>query len=345
MPSERILITGANGYIGTHIIQQALQAGHSVRAVVRSQAKIDGVKSAHPAAGDKLDFAIVADIKVPGAFDEALKSSPPFTAVIHAASDFSYGKQGTNAEIYLEPALKGTRGILESVKKVAPSVKKVVITSSFAAMKDPKRSSDGYIYSEKDWDPLTYEDATDSDQGTAYLASKTIAERAAWDFHDKEKPNFDVMTIQPPMVYGPIAHSVKSVSELNTSTARIYKQFIAKKSSDPLPDNGFWLYVDVRDVAEAHLIAITNSAAANKRIFTTAGQISSQQISDILREAVPELADRTPIGKPGTDSLPEGAYGADNSFSKTLGIKYHTMEQTLVDLAKQCLLIEAAEQK
>ena len=104
----------------------------------------------------------------------------------------------------LDPAYIGTTGILKSIKKSAPTVKRVVITSSFASIVDPSKGNwPEHTYSEADWNPMTKEDALQSPQA-GYRASKTFAEKGAWDFLEKEKPNFSIATICPPLVFGPI---------------------------------------------------------------------------------------------------------------------------------------------
>jgi nucleoside-diphosphate-sugar epimerase len=109
----------------------------------------------------------------------------------------------TNQDL-LDPAIIGTTGILKSIKKNAPSVKRVVITSSFAAMVNPSKGDwPGHEYSEEDFNPMTKEDALVNPMA-GYRASKTFAEKAAWDFVEKEKPNFTLSTINPPLVFGPI---------------------------------------------------------------------------------------------------------------------------------------------
>ncbi len=93
---------------------------------VRSQEKADKIKAAHPKTSkDQLDFAIVEDIAQEGAFDEAVKSDPPFDAVIHTASPFHFNVEDTKKDL-LDPAIIGTTGILKAIKKSAPSVKRVV---------------------------------------------------------------------------------------------------------------------------------------------------------------------------------------------------------------------------
>lgn len=104
----------------------------------------------------------------------------------------------------LDPAVIGTTGILKSIKKSAPTVKHVVITSSFAAIINPSTGFwPGHVYSEEDWNPITVQEALENPVN-GYRASKTFAEKAAWEFVEKEKPNFTVSTINPPMVFGPI---------------------------------------------------------------------------------------------------------------------------------------------
>lgn len=176
---RRVLLTGINGFLGSHILAQLLEAGVSVRGVVRSQSKADGVRNDHPQAGDSLDFAIVEDITTPNAFEEALQSIPPFDAVIHTASPYLYRAVSDNRQ-FLDPAIKGTTEMLKGIKKVAPSVKKVVLTSSFAAVGAYGQYSDeGKTYTSADWNPTTLEAALVSkDLVIAYRASKKFAEKA-----------------------------------------------------------------------------------------------------------------------------------------------------------------------
>jgi len=130
----RVLLTGGSGFIAAHVLDILLQHGHSVVTTVRSQEKANKIKEAHPQAGkDKLDFAIVEDIAQEGAFDKAVISDPPFEAVIHTASPFHFNVTDVQKEL-LDPAIIGTTGILKSIEKSAPSVKRVVITSSFASI-------------------------------------------------------------------------------------------------------------------------------------------------------------------------------------------------------------------
>lgn len=175
--AKRVLLTGANGFVGSHVLEQFLLAGHSVRGIVRSASKAQQVLADFPNHGSKLDFGIVPDITSPGAFDEVVKSSPPFDLVIHTASPFLYRAISSNRE-FLDPAIKGTLEALKSVKAHAPNVKRVVITSSAAAVIDfsAPASIPRKLYTEEDWNPTSWEAALSGTHNTGYQASKKFAE-------------------------------------------------------------------------------------------------------------------------------------------------------------------------
>ena len=179
MPHHRILLTGANGFLGSHILKQLLDYPNvSVRAVVRSASKVEAVKNDF-SGYDNLDFAVVPDITAPKAFHKALTSSDvPFDLVVHSASPFLY-KAISNNRDFLDPAVNGTTEILRSVQAVAPNVKRVVITSSFASVADlphPEKIA-GKTFVDDDWNPITWEEALNAtDKGVPYQGSKTFAE-------------------------------------------------------------------------------------------------------------------------------------------------------------------------
>jgi nucleoside-diphosphate-sugar epimerase len=165
--------------------------------------------------------------------------------VIHLASPFVLNATDYEKDLF-DPAVNGTVGILKAVKKNAPQVKRIVITSSFASVLDPNKGTrPGYTYTEADWNPITREEAKRADGTVAYLVSKTLAEKAAFDFVESEKPNFSISTLLPPMVYGPLLHGVESLSKLNTSSGDFYRLF--NGSEKEVPETGFYAYVDVRD--------------------------------------------------------------------------------------------------
>jgi nucleoside-diphosphate-sugar epimerase len=350
--SHRILLTGANGYIASHIHTQLLSSSttHSVRAVVRSQSKADAIAAQFPdVPKSRLDYAIVADMTIPGAFDAALTSNPPFDIVMHTASPFVFAA-ATTAQDFFEPAIKGTMEILFGIQRVAKdTVKRVIITSSFAAVatfgpdETPRK-----IYTEADWNPLTLEQAEGAFalgmKGPAYLASKTYAERAAWDFLDAHKAElkWDLVVFNPPMVYGPLAHKITTMKDLGESTARIYNGFFAgKKPENELIGDDIPLYVDVRDLATAHVRAMDTAGAANQRFNVCTGDIRSQEIADILRREVPGADARVPRGDPGKNTKPDDAVSVDSrKAEKIFGLSWRTKVETVRDMGRQFVEME-----
>ncbi|KAJ9138667.1 NAD dependent epimerase/dehydratase [Pleurostoma richardsiae] len=363
MSSHRVLLTGANGFIAQHILADFLEAGHSVRGVVRSQARVTQLKAIFSKYADKqLDFAIVQDITAPGAFDAALQSpegpfdaalqSPegPFDLVVHTASPYNF-REGETNDHFLNPAVKGTTGILESVARAAPSVKRVIVTSSMASIVDfaaPVVTHPAKVYTEADWSPVTWEQALSTDNmHIVYQASKKYAEKAAWEFVEQHKPGFDLVTLCPPMVYGPAYEPsvYQTAQQLNESVLMLYNVSLRPGLTEdsPVPPTGMHVYVDVRDVAQAHLLAATTPAAGGHRFVLCAeqGHMSSQRVVNILRARLPEWSKRIPRGEPDKWEMPEGAYGASSALAKeVLGLKFHTPEETIGDMGAQ--LIEFA---
>jgi nucleoside-diphosphate-sugar epimerase len=238
----------------------------------------------------------------------------------------------------IDPAVIGTTSILKAIKRSAPGVKRVVITSSFASILDEAtlEADPPVTYSEESWNPVTVEDIHRS-KPTAYRASKKLAEKAAWDFVANEKPNFDLATVCPPMVLGPVVHHLKSLEAINTSNSRIV-DLLRGKWKEEIPATGAAvIWIDVRDTALAHIRAIEKPEAGGRRLFTTAGYFSNRGILDAVRKNFPEYADRLPSPElEGGDIGPlEKLYKFDNSRTQEiLGIQWIPLEQSITDLTK-----------
>ena len=272
------------------------------------------------------------------AFHEAVISDPPFEAVIHTASPYHFHVTDNQRDM-LDPAIKGTESILAAIKQAAPSVKRVIITSAFAAIVDTQRT-EPYTYSEKDWNPVTPEYAQTVPTG-GYRGSKTLAERAAWDFVRDEQPDFTLATLQPPPMMGPIVHHLDSLDDINESHKKfrdlasgVYRT--KKLGAAPVP-----LWVDARDVALAHVLCMEKPEAGGLRFFLTAGEYSNRQLAEIIYQNFPQLRDRLPTGDALQDAgNPKGGsiFGYDNSRSKeVLGLNYRQLEQSVVDTVQSIL--------
>lgn len=167
-----------------------------------------------------------------------------------------------------------------------------------------------------------------------------MAERAAWDFAQEQQPGFELVTVCPPLVYGPVAHHVASLDTLNTSNTRI-RDFIQGKVAGPqLPPTGTFLFADVRDLAQAHVKALEAPDAAGKRFFITSGHCSNKAIVDAIRKAHPELEERLP--REPIDDFPTDVYGYDNSRAREiLGINFRTLQECIGDTADSLLKLGA----
>lgn len=304
---------------------------------VRSEEKGQKILQNHKGISqERLTYVIVKDIAQEGAFDEAVVSDPPFDAVIHTASPFHFNITDPKKDL-LDPAIIGTTGILKAIKAKAPKVKRVAITSSFASIINPKDHPKSY--SEEDWNPVTMEEALE-DPGTAYRASKKFAELEAWHFVQNENPNFELSTLCPPLVFGPVVHYLNSLDAINTSNARI-RDMIQGKMKDKLSPTGTFIWVDVRDLAIAHVKAIELPEAAGKRFFVTAGYMSNKDIADCIRENFPELKSQLPPEDSQSD-MPKDVFKYDNSRSvEVLGLKYRSLNDCVKDTVKSLQAVGA----
>ncbi|KAG8945082.1 methylglyoxal reductase (NADPH-dependent) gre2 [Tulasnella sp. 424] len=336
----RVLLTGANGFVAVAILQVLLEKGHEVVGTVRSESKTTFLRNKFSkfVDGGKLRFAIVEDIVPKGAFDDVLKTYT-FDSVIHTSSPSRSDAKDIQTEL-LDPAISGTTSILESIRTCAPTVKRVVITASIASIITvPKGNWPGKVYSEQDWNPITLEEAL-SDPLLGYVGGKLFAERAAFDFVEKNKPHFSITTLCPPIILGPPEHEITSLKKISRSLEDIYDVF----SGATEPRYSAWAWADSRDVARAHVAAIDCPAAANQRYLISAGNYSPQYIADYIWKHYPERAIAKGIkkGTPGVLYPEEGVFAIDNSKSvKDLGMSYNDFDSMMKDTLKKFEELEA----
>ncbi|KAJ3017582.1 UNVERIFIED_CONTAM: methylglyoxal reductase (NADPH-dependent) gre2 [Siphonaria sp. JEL0065] len=335
MSTKLALVSGISGFIGAHVARELLEQGFIVRGTVRSQEKADQVRELlapyiknhleQPDQSSSLEFAIVKDISEPGAFDQAVVG---VDYVLHVASPFHTNTNDPEKDLII-PAVQGTVGILKSVDQFGKSVKRVVVTSSVAAIRTDNLS-DPRGRSEKDWNEGAinlYNRLKEGTPGTiAYPASKTLAERAAWDFVKESPRSFDLVVVNPPLVLGPTIHPVENLDALNTSVKLVYDLYSFKiKEVNPLVAGGF---VDVRDLARAHVLAAVNPKAGGERFLTSGGPWSQELLVKVLAEKYP--------GRPYATGTSDTPVPELNTKSKeVLGVgEYISFEQSVVDTVK-----------
>ena len=270
MKSEIVLVTGGSGFLGVHTLLQLLQLGYTVRTTVRSLQKKEQII-------DALGVGGITDVSGLSFYEADLTSDKGWKEVImgcqyvlHLASPFPASEPKDEMELIV-PARDGALRVLKS--SIQAGIKRVVLTSSFAAVGySPK--SDSHIFTEKDW-------TNPEDVGQAYIRSKIIAERAAWDFMKTAGGRTELTVINPVGIFGPIIGNISSAS-IDVVIKGILKGDIEESPSFSLG------VVDVRDVADLHIKAMVAKDAANERFIATADQIVSfYDIAQILKKERP----------------------------------------------------------
>jgi nucleoside-diphosphate-sugar epimerase len=275
--TSTILVTGGSGFIGSHCILQLLAAGHVVRTTVRNLKREGDVramlKEGGAEAGDRLSF-IAADLEKDAGWPEAVAGCE---YVLHVASPFPMSLPKHENELIV-PAREGALRVLRSAGDA--KVKRVVLTSSFAAIgygHEPQNRP----FNETDWTDLSGEGLT------AYVKSKTIAERAAWDFIAREGGGLELSVVNPVGVFGPVLGP-------DYSTSILIVQRMMDGAMPGLPRLYFGV-VDVRDVADLHIRAMTHPAAKGERFLAVAGDFMSMlDIAKVLKARMAAWAERVP---------------------------------------------------
>ncbi|KAI1141700.1 NAD(P)-binding protein [Hypoxylon sp. FL0543] len=333
-----ILITGGGGFVGGQIVREALESGYNVRITARTPSSASRTVARFPSYAANLSTAIIPDMTVPESYKDAFADGA-ITHIVHSASPFNLAPED-NVRDLLEPATRGATAVLEAARRYGGGrVKRVAATASFACVVDiGKGKREGYTYSEKDWNPATWEEAAEAPGVVAYCASKALAERAMWDWTAAHAADagFALTTICPPWVFGPYAHALESTRGISESVGLLDGII----DGEDIPAFDFGGYADSREVAAAHVRALEVPAAAGRR-FVVGQDFRYQAAVDAAREALPELRDRLPLGNPGEW---EPAYHIDGSeAARVLGIEYGTLRDTVVATYSQLLRARALD--
>ena len=260
---EKVLVTGATGFIGLHCIQQLLDQGYQVNGTLRSMNRKDEVLESlknHNTSVEHLSLFEV-DLLSDDGWDAAIEGCD---YLLHIASPFVLTNE--SLEFFVKPAVEGATRALKFAQK--HNVKKVVLTSSFAAIGD---TFDGtQSFDESHWSDTT------NDRMTFYAISKTLAEQAAWDYVKENNVDFKLSVINPTAVTGP------SLSQdVGISNALILRML---NGSMPALAKIHFGYVDVRDVAKAHILAMTNSASDGGRFILSEKEMWMHETAKVLTD-------------------------------------------------------------
>ena len=272
-----VLVTGGSGFIAGHVILQLLAAGHTVRTTVRDlkrEPEVRALLAANGAAGgDALTF-FAADLTGDAGWREAAEGCE---FVLHVASPFPPHVPKHEDELIV-PAREGALRVLKAARDAG--VRRVVQTSSFAAVGYGRGEPDR-PFDETDWSDVN------GPGMTAYAKSKTLAERAAWDFIAREGGGMELATVNPVGVFGPVLGR-------DFATSILLVQRFLDGALPGLPRMQFGV-VDVRDVADMHLKAMSDPAAKGERFLATAGDfVSLKEIAEMLKKRMGAAARKVP---------------------------------------------------
>ena len=266
---EKVLVTGATGFIGLHCVQQLLDKGYHVRGTVRSMARADEVRAAMKNAGadaNRLEL-VEADLLDDAGWDEAVAGCD---YVMHVASPFIVGVPKHEDEL-IRPAVEGTERVLQAAMRAG--AKKAVVTSSCAAINatyDGKTSR-----TEEDWSDPAHPSTP------AYYKSKTLAEQKAWELIGAQSTT-KLAVINPAGVFGPTLSD-----DIGVANAFVLQVIDGKVPGCPKLHLGF---VDVRDVAAAHILAMQKPEADGERFIISEREYWFREFSAVLRAAGYEKA-------------------------------------------------------
>ncbi|KAJ7183285.1 hypothetical protein C8R46DRAFT_1066478 [Mycena filopes] len=325
-------VTGASGFLATQIILLLLARSWKVRACVRTPAKGDAWRAKFPEFGeDQIEFVCVPDMQVDGSYDDAVKGCE---VVFHTASPFNFVFTDNEKDMLI-PARQGALTLLRAAK-AEPMVKRVIFTSSFAAITTPHLDPrPGHTYTEADWNPSTWDEAVKStDRHFVYLASKTHAEKAVWEFFEEEKPTFSVTSIVPPVILGEAAQPFTSMVDINQSSRVLWRIVDAPV----MPATPAYVCVDVKDCALCHVLAAEQDVAVinGKRYLAAAAPFTMSNAAKVIARLFPDVAARLPPAAPYQEH-----YDYSSALvEKDLGIKWRPFEQTVEETFAQLLNTE-----
>ncbi|PIL32086.1 hypothetical protein GSI_06791 [Ganoderma sinense ZZ0214-1] len=347
-PPDKVLVTGANGYVGIWVVKLLLDRGYQVRGAVRSREKGEAlakiVEQKAPARAKDFEYVVVEDLTADHAYDDAVKG---VAGAVHVASPLIGTAQ--HPDLVIKPAVEGTLGLLRSALAHGQGMKRIVITSSVRAV---IRGEFGCTYTEEDWADDAVQEVEEKGsaaQGMSmYGASKVLAERAAWNFHaeHKNEVGWDLVTIGLGWVFGglrtpaepeltapslspqPTVEDPAEPKDLPSTAGLFYNVMSGNPMFDPFYAAGH-NYIDSRDGAEGHVKALEVEAAGGERLIVSSHWCHWQDWRNKAGELgyFPKLDKGDPERCASVQSRPCSSEKA----KRVLGIEFKTLPETLKD--------------
>ncbi|KAI0641575.1 NAD-P-binding protein [Trametes meyenii] len=336
-PPAKILVTGANGYVGCWVARALLEKGYSVRATVRTEDKARALSalmaSKHPAFASNFESAVVPDVSATNALVPLLRD---VQGVIHTATPVTFDLE--DPEDYIKPALQGTLGLLKNAAQ-SSSIKRVVVTSSIGAVGE-SFTDVTHILTEEDWNEYSVEKVKELGKAASgilkYDASKVISEQAAWKYYKDNKDTlpYELCVIAPAWILGPIPDDPPSPSAFRTPSPILEWEQLFADPPPPQPFPACFNFVDIRDVTEMHVRALEREEAAGERFIANSQVCSWQDWFAAARDSglLPGLQKLHPPVNP-NDYPPHPVFSNEKAQRK-LGIVFKTIQETLPDIVE-----------
>ncbi|TCD62913.1 hypothetical protein EIP91_006240 [Steccherinum ochraceum] len=288
-PGSLVLLTGINGHVASAIALRLLERGYRVRGTVRV---LSSARTVHDVltkqfGTERLEIiAVGEDIAKEGVFDSAVKG---VDAVIHTPSPVMLDSK--HPEEQFKPAVNGTLNILRSAQQ-EPSVKRFLWFGSISAVcftaKDPTKE----VITRDDWNVVSEEVVKNPDDPElgfhAYIASKVVAERAAWKFMEEEQPSFSLTTVLGSWVTGPVFNEVPKPPRLDATLGMVHSVFAEPPRLTGISPYGGIIWCHLFDIADLFVNSLTSPLPLNKRLIGAAGRTSWVAVAEILRNVWPE---------------------------------------------------------
>ncbi|KAK7052886.1 hypothetical protein VNI00_004206 [Paramarasmius palmivorus] len=328
-----VLVTGATGFIGSHIVSQLLAKNIKIRAVVRSANK---VKAIFPDAGSQLEI-----VELPSLLDDHTEALKGVSAVIHTAVPGFFN--GANSEETFKGAYEGTLNIVN--QSIASGIQKIIVTGTVVNLfnADFKNAFGNKVLNEKDFGDIELKDIKPSEQDAffVYQAAKTVADKKLRDIA-QEHPDVDITVLIPPMVFGPLVPNFPYTPDINQlGTNSVVYGLITGDRDGPnaYPSLNIGHLVDVRDIAKAHVLALDapKVPGRHKRMIIHGDIFKWKDAVKVIKKAHPELTQRLPLADtvaPAQTDVP-----LDTTFaSEVLGLKeYIPWQKSVLAALEACL--------
>ncbi|KAK7022956.1 hypothetical protein VNI00_016846 [Paramarasmius palmivorus] len=346
-----VLVTGATGFIGSHIVSQLLAKNIKIRAVVRSANK---VKAIFPDAGSQLEI-----VELPSLLDDHTEALKGVSAVIHTAVPGFFN--GANSEETFKGAYEGTLNIVN--QSIASGIQKIIVTGTVVNLfnADFKNAFGNKVLNEKDFGDIELKDIKPSEQDAffVYQAAKTVADKKLRDIA-QEHPEVDITVreysfaqaqpdfqltntiVIPPMVFGPLVPNFPYTPDINQlGTNYVVYELITGDRDGPnaYPSINIGHLVDVRDIAKAHVLALDapKVPGRHKRMIIHGDIFKWKDAVEVIKKAHPELTQRLPLADTVAPALTD--VPLDTTFaSEVLGLKeYIPWQESVLAALEACL--------